>query len=94
MLLGQSRIGRVAQLGERVVRNDEVAGSNPVTSTNSPKNASFQRQSRPNAGHANVGSGLVGIQEFPDKIAFFATVGLGDSPIQHIRFTASELFPL
>ena len=25
--------GRVAQLGERVVRNDEVAGSNPVTST-------------------------------------------------------------
>src|SRR6266705_2656636 len=26
--------GRVAQLGERVVRNDEVAGSIPVTSTN------------------------------------------------------------
>ena len=25
--------GRVAQLGERVVRNDEVAGSIPVTST-------------------------------------------------------------
>jgi hypothetical protein len=25
--------GRVAQLGERIVRNDEVAGSIPVTST-------------------------------------------------------------
>jgi hypothetical protein len=28
-----NRRGRVAQLGERVVRNDEVAGSIPVTST-------------------------------------------------------------
>jgi hypothetical protein len=28
--------GRVAQLGERVVRNDEVAGSIPVTSTKIP----------------------------------------------------------
>ena len=26
--------GGVAQLGERIVRNDEVAGSIPVTSTN------------------------------------------------------------
>jgi len=25
--------GRVAQLGERIVRNDEVAGSTPVSST-------------------------------------------------------------
>ena len=32
--LPTSEDGRVAQLGERVVRNDEVAGSNPVTSTN------------------------------------------------------------
>ena len=28
--------GGVAQLGERIVRNDEVAGSIPVASTNSP----------------------------------------------------------
>lgn len=33
MYLARSSSGRVAQLGERVVRNDEVAGSNPVTST-------------------------------------------------------------
>ena len=33
MHLAGSSSGRVAQLGERVVRNDEVAGSNPVTST-------------------------------------------------------------
>jgi hypothetical protein len=26
-------MGRVAQLGERIVRNDEVAGSTPVSST-------------------------------------------------------------
>ena len=28
--------GAVAQLGERVVRNDEVVGSIPIGSTNSP----------------------------------------------------------
>jgi hypothetical protein len=34
--------GRVAQLGERIVRNDEVAGSIPVSSTKIPnKNAGF-----------------------------------------------------
>jgi hypothetical protein len=27
-------MGRVAQLGERIVRNDEAAGSIPATSTN------------------------------------------------------------
>ncbi len=27
-------IGAVAQLGERIVRNDEVGGSNPPSSTN------------------------------------------------------------
>ena len=32
-ILNVATRGRVAQLGERVVRNDEVAGSNPVTST-------------------------------------------------------------
>ena len=31
------KFGAVAQLGERVVRNDEVAGSNPVCSTNGDK---------------------------------------------------------
>jgi hypothetical protein len=30
--------GRVAQLGERIVRNDEVAGSTPVSSTKFPRN--------------------------------------------------------
>ena len=35
LFLARLSSGRVAQLGERVVRNDEVAGSNPVTSTNS-----------------------------------------------------------
>ena len=29
-----SPIGEVAHLGERIVRNDEVAGSTPVFSTN------------------------------------------------------------
>jgi hypothetical protein len=28
------RVGRVAQLGERLVRNEEAAGSSPATSTN------------------------------------------------------------
>ena len=28
------KFGAVAQLGERVVRNDEATGSNPVCSTN------------------------------------------------------------
>ncbi len=28
------QLGGVAQLGERVVRNDEAEGSNPFTSTN------------------------------------------------------------
>jgi hypothetical protein len=31
--LGIAARGRVAQLGERIVRNDEVAGSTPVSST-------------------------------------------------------------
>ena len=30
-----TELGAVAQLGERVVRNDEVGGSNPPSSTNS-----------------------------------------------------------
>jgi hypothetical protein len=33
--------GRVAQLGERIVRNDEVAGSTPVSSTKFQKNTLF-----------------------------------------------------
>ena len=33
--------GRVAQLGERIVRNDEVAGSIPVSSTKIPIKAKF-----------------------------------------------------
>ena len=37
MILGGviTELGAVAQLGERVVRNDEVGGSNPPSSTNS-----------------------------------------------------------
>jgi hypothetical protein len=35
--LGIAARGRVAQLGERIVRNDEVAGSTPVSSTNVSK---------------------------------------------------------
>ena len=32
--LCRTTTGRVAQLGERLVRNEEVAGSSPATSTN------------------------------------------------------------
>jgi|HubBroStandDraft_6_1064221.scaffolds.fasta_scaffold12069_5 hypothetical protein len=31
--------GRLAQLGERIVRNDEAGGSNPLPSTNFPGRA-------------------------------------------------------
>jgi hypothetical protein len=35
------RLGAVAQLGERVVRNDEVSGSIPLGSTIFPENSAF-----------------------------------------------------
>ena len=35
--------GAVAQLGERVVRNDEVSGSIPLSSTRSPQNAALSK---------------------------------------------------
>src|SRR5712671_2643129 len=34
MTLTTGRTGRVAQLGERLVRNEEAGGSNPLSSTN------------------------------------------------------------
>ena len=37
----QRSFGAVAQLGERVVRNDEVRGSIPLGSTNFPKTCGF-----------------------------------------------------
>jgi hypothetical protein len=36
-----ARDGAIAQLGERVVRNDEVGGSIPPGSTNRPQSAWF-----------------------------------------------------
>ena len=41
-----TELGAVAQLGERVVRNDEVGGSNPPSSTNSIQE--FRRKNGPN----------------------------------------------
>lgn len=35
--LGSRVLGAVAQLGERIVRNDEVGGSNPPSSTNTTR---------------------------------------------------------
>jgi hypothetical protein len=37
-------------------------------------------------------SGLIRIQELTHKIALFATIGLGDSPIQNFGIIVSELF--
>ena len=46
MKCGVPELGAVAQLGERVVRNDEVGGSNPPSSTNSI--LEFRRKNGPN----------------------------------------------
>ena len=42
-------MGAVAQLGERVVRNDEVSGSIPLSSTGLSPNAGFVLGFSPNA---------------------------------------------
>src|SRR6266853_5974173 len=51
MLLANGRTGRVAQLGERLVRNEEAGGSNPLSST------IFQKK-RPRACQTIFRSGL------------------------------------
>ena len=42
-----AHIGALAQLGERVVRNDEVSGSIPLGSTNIPEKPDFAQQRSP-----------------------------------------------
>ncbi len=41
-----SQLGAVAQLGERVVRNDEVVGSIPIGSTRFPSGCCYFRIKR------------------------------------------------
>ncbi len=69
-----SRYGAIAQLGERIVRNDEVVGSSPTSSTN------LQQLS--------AADFAITFQNVPIQFAIAASFAIRSSTISVIRATA------